>query len=60
MNILTAPFTWTWRSLKRVRALVKDQDHDDWLDEHGDRPEHQINTGIFLGPGGTGGGGGVG
>jgi hypothetical protein len=59
MTIL-APFSWTWRAVRRLRDLVQDEDHDEWLDSHAERerPDKKLNPGIFLGgTGGTGGGG---
>ena len=50
MSIL-APFSWTWRAVRHLRDLVQDEDHDEWTDSHGERPDKKINPGIFLGGG---------
>jgi hypothetical protein len=40
MEKLKAVLLWPVRTIGRLRALVKDQDHDDWLDTHREQ-EHK-------------------
>jgi hypothetical protein len=50
-----AVLLWPVRTIWRLRALVKDQDHDDWLDTHREPQKKGPDTGRIIrgGPGGV-------
>ena len=51
--VLTSPV----RMVKRLRALVKDEDHDPWLDTHQETSHRKgPDTGKIVRGGGIGGG----
>jgi hypothetical protein len=39
VKILVAPFAWSWHKINRFVALVRDSDHDSWIDGH--REDHR-------------------
>ena len=44
---------WAKERLQRLRALVRDEDHDPWYDEHDGGQHKSPNVGPNLGGGGT-------
>jgi hypothetical protein len=34
MRRVRNPLQWAGRKLRRLRSLVKDEDHDSWYDDH--------------------------
>ena len=56
MNLMSGP-RWVWAQVKRLRAIVQDDDHDAWLDDHQNGPKKGPDTGKIIRGGGIGGGG---
>jgi hypothetical protein len=55
MNKVTAVLTWPVRKIWNLRALVQDDDHDDWLDTHREQEHRQSpDTGRIVRGGGPG------
>ena len=55
MDKVTAVLVWPFRKVWGLRGLVKDQDHDDWLDTHREKQHKKgPDTGRIIrgGPGG--------
>jgi hypothetical protein len=48
MRTITQALRWTGLKLRRLRGLVKDEDHDSWYDEH--TAEHDKPPNL-MGPG---------
>ncbi len=57
MDKLKAVLLWPVRKIGKLRALVQDDDHDEWLDTHREQ-EHKKSpdTGRIIRGGGLGGG----
>ena len=58
MPKLTNGLHWAWQKLRRLRALVQDEDHDPWMDDHRgpDRSTLRIDKNFWRAAGGGGGG----
>lgn len=53
MDSLSSIFQRLRASLRRLRSLTRDDDHDDWYGTHGDKRDKPPN---LMGPGSQGGG----
>ena len=51
-RLLSGP-RWAWNKLRNLRALVRDEDHDPWYDDHSGGQEKSPNIGPNLGGGAT-------
>jgi hypothetical protein len=50
---ITRAVRWAQVKLRRLRSLVKDEDHDTWYDDHADDHTKPPNVGPNLGGGGS-------
>lgn len=62
MGRVRSSFRWAIEKVRRLRALVQDEDHDAWLDDRRGQPRSAPlstteNVARLLGPGGQSGGG---
>ena len=53
MRRITQAVRWAQVKLRRLRSLVKDEDHDSWYDDHADDHTKPPNVGPNLGGGGS-------
>jgi len=53
MRHIKTALRWTTQKVRRLRALVNDEDHDPWNDDHPAGQQKSPNTGPNLGGGGA-------